>query len=229
MFASLSRVAPAVAVVAAVPLVLSACGSKEESANAPAPTSTVTSSAKPSSSATTTSSSTTSAKESTTKPSDQPKSPQKGDSANAPAVPVPAPGAAAAGENPFENGDIQVAEIDPIQGQPANPDQVHQITTLVGGLYEQQTLHDFLLYMPRHSCQEVVAEQGGEKAFNLDGVPNMPMNNFPGWNASGIKDVSNVVVNGDVASASITASTAEGTDTKTQRFRNEGGEWKFCR
>lgn len=138
--------------------------------------------------------------------------------------------AAAAGvHNPLGTGDIQVVEQEPVEdGQVADDQSAQEIRGLVENSYSQQSLHDFISYVPDNTCQRVIDANGGEQAFNLDGVPNMQMSDMPGWNDMHVSDVSNIAVAGDEASASVTVQTAQGPDTQTQRFLHEGGQWKFC-
>lgn len=130
--------------------------------------------------------------------------------------------------NPFENGDIEVVEPAPVEGgQEANPQDREAIAGLVNGIYEQETMHGFLSYMPNHTCQRVLDQaEGGE--FSLQGVPDMPMNQMPGWSETHVSDISDIRVNGDQASAVVTVQTSEGPDSATQRFQREGGGWTFC-
>ena len=43
-----------------------------------------------------------------------------------------------------------------------------------------------------------------------------------------LQSVNDVVVNGDDASATVSVSNSEGTETSTVRFRRENGNWTFC-
>ena len=211
----------------ATPFMVAACGSDAEESEADAvASSTVTSEATPSTKSETESSES-SPTESTTEDSDDPEPPTEPEDGQASA------GAGAAGSsgeivNPFENGDIEVAEVGPVEGgQPASEGDRQAISGLVGGLYEQTTMHSFLRYMPDHTCQRVLEQNGGGD-FSLEGVPDMPMDQLPGWGDSHVSDIADVQVNGDQASAVVTVQTAEGPDTATQRFQREGGNWAFC-
>ncbi|AWB81606.1 hypothetical protein C3B44_03880 [Corynebacterium yudongzhengii] len=155
-----------------------------------------------------------------------------GDQANAAAgAGAGAPGAGASGqlEDPFAGGDVEVVEPEPVPGgQPASEQDARAISDLVNGIYEQETLHGFISYMPDNSCQALLAETNAD-AFSLEGIPNAPMDQMRGWNETHVSDTSDVLVNGDTASATVTVQTEFGPDSKTQRFRNEGGAWKFCK
>lgn len=130
--------------------------------------------------------------------------------------------------NPFENGDIEVAEPAPVEGgQAASEGDRQAISALVNGIYDQKSMHGFLRYMPDNTCQRVLDENGGED-FSLEGVPDMPMDQMPGWSETHVSDISDIEVNGDQASAVVTVQTAEGPDSATQRFERQGDAWTFC-
>lgn len=130
--------------------------------------------------------------------------------------------------NPLESGDISVAPQAPVEGEAANDQDASEIRGLVENTYNHDSLHAFIRYIPDNTCQRVIDANGGEQAFNLNGVPNMQMADMPGWNEMHISDISDINVDGGEASASVTVQTAEGPDTQTQRFLHEGGQWKFC-
>lgn len=213
----------------ATPLTLVACGSNgDDTEAAAAKPSTVTSEA--SKKETTEASSEKETTEETTK-KDEAKDPKESE-AKAAAGDGAAENNAAGSDalvNPFENGDIEVAEPAPVEGaQPANEADSQAISGLVKGLYEQETMHSFLRYIPDHTCQRVMDQNGGGD-FSLDGVPDMPMNQMAGWSETHVSDISDIKVNGDQASAVVTVQTAEGPDTATQRYQREGGQWTFCK
>lgn len=217
----------ACAAFVATPLALVACGSGDDASEQTASASTVTSRATASASSSTSETATAAA-----------------DGESQAAEPGAAAGGAAAGaggsaadggaaptlENPFENGDIQVAQPDPVQGRPATDAESAAISGLVNGLYEQQTLHAFIDYVPSHTCAAALEAQGGAEAFSLEGVPDMPMNQMPGFAETRVSGVTNQTVTdtGDRASADVTVQTTEGPSTSTMVFQHEGGEWKFC-
>lgn len=217
----------AAAVLIAAPLALAACGSGDKAEEQAASASTVTSQATPASKSSVTSSSseTSSASDGTTDPSaasDGAEPRQQGSAADGGSVPTL--------ENPFENGDIEVAQPDPVQGRPATAEESAAIAGLVNGLYEQQTLHGFMRYMPDHTCAATLEAQGGAAAYNLDGIPDMPMNQMPGYSETRVTAVENQTVTeaGDRASATVTVQGADGPSTGTMVFQHEGGNWKFC-
>lgn len=216
--------------VLATPLTLIACGSNgDDTEAAAAKPSTVTSEATPSSEAPKEETTEASSEKETTK-KEEAKDPKESE-AKAAAGDGAAENNAAGSDtlvNPFENGDIEVAEPAPVDGaQPANEGDSQAITGLVKGLYEQETMHSFLRYIPDHTCQRVMDQNGGGE-FSLDGVPDMPMNQMAGWSETHVSDISDIKVNGDQASAVVTVQTAEGPDTATQRYQREGGQWTFC-
>lgn len=215
----------AVAVAITAPLVLSACGSGDDAEEQAASASTVTSQAAAPSSATTSETSSAAPSTSETAEGETPSAAagqQSGSAADGGAAPVL--------ENPFENGDIEVAQPDPVQGRPASAEETEALSNLVNGIYQQPSLHGFMMYMPNHTCAATLEAQGGIEAYSLDGIPDMPMDQFPGYSESRVTAIENQTVTdaGDRASATVTVQTAEGPSTGTMVFQHEGGEWKFC-
>ncbi|WP_155861256.1 hypothetical protein [Corynebacterium doosanense] len=215
----------AVAAVIATPLVLVACGSGDDVEEQAASASTVTSQATAAS--TTQTSSTTSA---STSASESAEGETPSAAADQPSGSAADGGAAPVLENPFENGDIEVAQPDPVQGRPASAEETEALSNLVNGIYQQPSLHGFMMYMPNHTCAATLEAQGGIEAYSLDGIPDMPMNQFPGYSESRVTAIENQTVtdSGDRASATVTVQSAEGPSTGTMVFQHEGGEWKFC-
>lgn len=221
---------PKLAAVAvfATPLALVACGSgddaEEQATSASTVTSQATASAAPSTSAASSASASESASESPgAEPSSAAGAPgHQGSAADGGAAPVL--------ENPFENGDIEVAQPDPVQGRPASAEESEALSNLVNGMYQQPSLHGFMMYMPNHTCAATLEAQGGLEAYSLDGIPDMPMNQFPGYSDSHVSAIENQTVTeaGDRASATVTVQGTQGPSTGTMVFQHEGGEWKFC-
>lgn len=119
----------------------------------------------------------------------------------------------------------------PIEGGvPPSPADEAGIRTLVMGFNDQHTMRSKIGYLPDHTCQRVLAANGGREAFNLDSVPDVPLDSFPGTGQgqSDVLDVTDVLVNGDRASATVTVSGKEGPQSAVQRFEREGGAWTFC-
>lgn len=224
----------AVAAVACSALVLAACGSEEDNTNASADTTTTATST---STATSTAGSEaeSSADETTTETTTR-------DAA-----------AAANGEN-GQDGEVveehvvegqqfdpnnpdsyqlpvENAQLDPVEGgAPASPEDAQAITALLNNINNETTLRGYLGYIPNNACTRVLDEAGGRGAIDLSQIPDVPLNAYPDFaNAKAtINSVDDIVVNGDEASALVTASTADGTTTETQRFLRENGRWTFC-
>lgn len=102
---------------------------------------------------------------------------------------------------------------------------------LIAGAYTATTLHDMLTYIPNNTCNATLDRVGGRLSdADLAQVPDMPLNEVPGFdpNAVKFKGISNLRVDGNQASADVTVTTPEGDQTNTQRFLNEDNRWKFC-
>ncbi|QGU07760.1 hypothetical protein COCCU_09180 [Corynebacterium occultum] len=138
---------------------------------------------------------------------------------------------AAAAADPLANSQLTFAELPPVEGgQPAGEEEQAAIESLVNGMYEADTLHEFFGYLPANTCNEVIQANGGAAAFDLEGIPDLPMNSIPGYAESNprVEAINDVQIDGEVASASVTAFADGESTTKVQRFRLEDGAWKFC-
>ena len=222
---NVKKTAAALALIAPLAFV-AACGSGDGDAeNASALPSTVTS--------TTSATSATSATETseTTEPTEITETTESAESAEE--TPEPAPAAAAApapqAEDPLLGELYQ--EPDPVQGgaNASDADRA-EIDGLVRGMYQVDTFHQFLRYIPENTCNELVAAQGGATAMDLAGVPDQPLNQWDYYVAAEphITSVEDVRVEGDRASAVVTAVSAGQAETRTQRYLREDGRWKFC-
>lgn len=153
-----------------------------------------------------------------------------GDSGSTPAAQSEAIDPAAA-VGPAGGDQVEFAEVAPVEGgQPASEADRAEIQQLVTGMYDATSLHGILSYLPANTCSSVVQENGGAAAFDLGGIPDLPLESVPQYaNANpSIDAVENVQVKGDTASASVTATSNGQTGTSVYRFQNEGGAWKFC-
>lgn len=133
--------------------------------------------------------------------------------------------------DPLDMEQLTFAELAPVEGgQPADETDHAEIESLITGMYETTTLHEILLYVPQNACQDVIQEAGGEAAFDLGGIPDMPLNAIPQYSNSNsqVDAVEDVQVDGDTASATVTATSDGQSLTEVQRFRHEDGAWKFC-
>ncbi|QGU04965.1 hypothetical protein [Corynebacterium comes] len=122
-------------------------------------------------------------------------------------------------------------EPEPVQGgATASEADRAAIDGLVRGMYQVGTFHQFLRYIPENTCNELVAAQGGPAALDLAGVPDQPLNQWDYYVAAEphIASVNDVRVEGDNASAVVTAVSAGQSETRTQRYLREDGRWKFC-
>ena len=208
------------ALALAAPLALVACGSDdgadETTSSAP---STVTSTR---TSETTTTE--TSEEETTSEaPSETSAEPTEGDTED--------PQAAPQINDPFAAGQLAYEEATPVEGGgPASEADRAEIEGLVGGIYESQTFHQFLRYVPENACSAVIEANGGPAALDLGDIPDMPLSQLPGYAESNahIQSIDDVRVEGDQASAVVTAVSNGQAETQTQRFLKEDGRWKFC-
>ena len=159
--------------------------------------------------------------------------------------------------NPLNNGEDPFAgaeDIKPIEGgQNANDADKQAIEQLVRGQHEIDNVKEYFNYMPQHACQAVRDEQSQEFSQYqqyVDSLPNQSFGEYAntmrqqgGGNAeiekfasqlesipqsTKLQSVNDVVVNGDDASATVSVSNSEGTETSTVRFRRENGNWTFC-
>lgn len=205
----------AFAALMVAPLILTACGSdSSDSEAAPTTTSTTQSSSATTSSSSTKSSTTgkSSTSETPTPVSEEPTSEQQGEEALAQEL----------SENP-----VTFAEAAPVEaGQPASPEDAAAIENLVRGASEPTTLRGAYSYMVNNTCSRVIAASGEDAAqIDINTVPDTPLS---GDGTGTVDSVSDVVVEGETASAWVVATAGGTTDSATQRFLREGGQWKFC-
>ncbi|GAB3699683.1 hypothetical protein [Corynebacterium nasicanis] len=142
--------------------------------------------------------------------------------------PTPEPEAAPAADPLL---DTNIPEPEPVQGgHTANAAEQAEIEHLVRGIYEVETFHQMLRYIPENTCHEAVAAQGGAQAMDLNGVPDSRLADMPQYATANphIQSVTDVRVDGNRASAVVTAVSAGQTETRTQRYLHEDGRWKFC-
>ncbi|MCS5479326.1 hypothetical protein NYP18_06610 [Corynebacterium sp. YIM 101645] len=122
-------------------------------------------------------------------------------------------------------------EPEPVQGGlAASESDRAEIEGLVHGIYQMDTFHQFLRYIPENTCNEVVAAQGGAASMDLAGIPDQPLAEWDYYVSAQphIASVTDVQVEGDRASAVVTAVSAGQSETRTQRYQREDGRWKFC-
>ncbi len=111
---------------------------------------------------------------------------------------------------------------------PAPGSDEEQITTLVTDMYQQETWSDFVNYMPAHSCQALVAQNGLQDPVELNDTPLEQMPNFD-KSQTGIEDVKDIQVDGNRATATV-VSKSQGEVSSTQVvFAKENNQWTFCK
>ena len=166
-------------------------------------------------------------------------------------------GNAGANANPIENGDDPFAnaqDIKPIEGgHEASDGDKQAIEQLVRGQHEIDNVKDYFGYMPAHACKAVREGESGDFQQYLNYVDSLPNQSFAEYansmrqqsqgnakinefadqleaipTSTKLESINDVVVNGDDASATVSVSNSDGTDTSTVRFRREDGNWTFC-
>ncbi|MDT9409154.1 Rv0361 family membrane protein [Corynebacterium rouxii] len=202
---------PVLACATAGVMVLTACGSDGDSSDSSAnKTSTGTSTSK-------------SASAKTGEPSDVP--------ASESAAPAPAPENEQPAPGPIDNPEISFIPQAPVaDGAPASAEDQQAIEGLVRGMMNATTVRQFMGYIPQNTCARYLEANGGLAAMNIDQIPDVPLADFPQYAHARptIDSVTDVQVNGDSASATVT-STADGqTNSAVQRFARENGRWTFC-
>lgn len=207
---------PVLACATAGVMVLTACGSDGDSSDSSAnKTSTGTSTSK-------------SASAKTGEPSDVPAS-ESAAPAPSPENEQPAPGHPAPG--PIDNPEISFIPQAPVaDGAPASAEDQQAIEGLVRGIMNATTVRQFMGYIPQNTCARYLEANGGLAAMNIDQIPDVPLADFPQYAHARptIDSVTDIQVNGDSASATVT-STADGqTNSAVQRFARENGRWTFC-
>ncbi|MGD7000929.1 hypothetical protein [Corynebacterium halotolerans] len=133
--------------------------------------------------------------------------------------------------DPLSGNQLTFEKLAPVEGgQPADEADRAEIESLITGMYDAETLHDILGYLPANTCHEVIQEAGGPAAFDLANVPDLPLSAVPEYANSnpGVDAVEDVQVDGGTASASVTVTSDGQSQTEVQRFRHEDGVWKFC-
>lgn len=226
------------AVAMVIPLTLTACGSKEseESTEAMA-----------SSSTTTTTSSKSSEKDKPEEEKDKPEGEEdkpEGEEREEPENPEANPdeqaapqgraaaqgaGGPAAGENPLEGGQLPTAQVEPLQtGQSGTAEDAAQIKANLSEIYNQTTVQGMTNALVNNTCARVLEENGGAQVFDLGGQDVSLAELGVDTSQNYVRDVRDVKIDGNRASATVEVQTQQGTDTATQIFQNEGGRWKMC-
>lgn len=209
-------------------MLLTAC-SKDDDKDAEETTTTTTSSATSatSSSAESSSEETTTVTEETTAAEEAP--------AEQPA-PAPAP---QNGEQAAEEAQAQMAvqnainnakKQTPVQGQAASEKDVQEINAAINSVAQAGTIRQLTDGLLNNVCQPVLDAQGGAdviraQADALGPVVDQPL---PPESRGHVDNVADIMVQGDQASANVTASGGGQTNTEVMRFQKENGTWKIC-
>lgn len=113
----------------------------------------------------------------------------------------------------------------------ANGGDTQAITTLVQGMGKQRSAYDFLNYSLNNSCKAYIDSQGGEKTIrsNNDTIKAMGPEGNKAIPVPKISSVKEVNVNGDRATARVTASYGtKAPQTESMSFARENGKWTLC-
>ncbi|WKD59027.1 hypothetical protein [Corynebacterium caspium] len=205
----------ALAVIVALPLVLTACGKDEDAS------STAASSTKAVATATATKTST-SAMTSTTETSTE-KSTDAQPPAPAPQAPVePLP-------NPLENLQTDLKQPTAVNGSPANQADAEQIRNLISGLNKQTTLRGLYNYITDNSCKPILDANGGAEALRArsnEVADALITDSGIDWRLGTAVD--DIQTKGQDASANVTSTVNGAPTTQVMRFTREGNSWKMC-
>ena len=199
------------------PLALTACGSGDEASNVVSEVATVTNivTAEP---------------EAGEEKTEEEKKPEEEENPEATGV-----------TNPFENGTLPTAEVQPVDGgQPASQEDINAMTETMNRIYNPSDIISWSRVIMNNSCQAVVDQtnqQLAAKGTSLEQTENemrqavdaarlagQPVPPVPTTNAS----LTDVRVNGNTASAMVTVTTNGQTESGVQRFARENGQWKVC-
>lgn len=210
------------------PLTLAACGSGDETnvvSETATATNTITSAAQ-------------AGEESTAENTDAEKATED---PNNPEADAAAAGAAGGIVNPFEDGTIPTVEVKPIEGgKEASKADIDAMTETMNRIYNPKDLVSWSRTIMDNSCQKVVdqttqelasrgtsleqTEREMQQAVDAAKAAGRPVPPIPATSPT----LSDVKIDGDVASATVTVTTNGQTDSGVQRFAREGGQWKVC-
>lgn len=153
-----------------------------------------------------------------------------------------APNEGAAGVvNPFEDGTIPSVEIKPIEGgQSGTEADVKKMTETMNRIYNPDDLVSWSRVIMDNSCKKVVDQTNQELASrgtSLEQTEREMQQALDAARAAGrpapavpktTAQLSDVRVDGDIASATVTVNSGGQTETGVQRFAREGDQWKVC-
>ncbi|MCL0244984.1 hypothetical protein JIM95_002295 [Corynebacterium sp. CCM 8835] len=119
----------------------------------------------------------------------------------------------------------------PVQGgRPATPEEARAIEDLARRVAWAPTLRGYLGGILDNTCNSVLQANGGREAYDLNQIPDVPMDMIPelqGRRAE-VQSVTDIMVEGNTASATVTANAGNEVETGTMRFLKEDGVWKLC-
>ena len=169
------------------------------------------------------------------KPEDQPK-PENDPQAQG------APNEGAAGVvNPFEDGTIPTVEAKPVEnGKEASPEDIKGMTDTMNKIYNPKDFVSWSRVIMDNSCKKVVdqtnqelasrgtsleqTEREMQQAVDAAKAAGRPFPPVPQTSA----ELSDVRVDGDTASATVTVNSDGQVESGVQRFQREGNQWKVC-
>lgn len=226
MNASHTRAVGAIAMVLSGAVALTGCGSDddkdEQDKPTPASTTTMTSHAKPSKSSEKAESS---PEDAAHPPAEHARPEPRGDGVEDDVVALGGPEALVgdAAERP---------EVAPVDGAPASPEDEAAIRDLVQGYYgfgPDAKVKDMTDYIVDNTCSELNEKAGGREQYEAVPIPDVRLQDWPGYPGEVGVDVSEVEVAGDVASAVSTVHIeGSGDDVQRMRFARDDGRWTFC-
>ena len=143
--------------------------------------------------------------------------------------------------NPFENGNLPTIEVKPVEGgHPASQEDINAMTETMNRIYNPADVVSWSRVIMNNSCKAVVdktnqelAAQGTSldqteremrQAVDAARLAGQPIPPVPDTSAS----LTDVRVNGDTASATVTVTTNGQAESGVQRFARENGQWKVC-
>ncbi|CAM3153739.1 MULTISPECIES: nuclear transport factor 2 family protein [Corynebacterium] len=138
--------------------------------------------------------------------------------------------------NPFADGEYEQVTHEPIAGgQDASQGDIDEMTKVVEAVSNPESLATWTRTILDNSCKAVrdpAMEELERQGMTLDSVEEAArMQEDAGMTMDLPKSeisLADVRVDGDRASASVTAKNDSGEDTQTQLFQREDGRWKLC-
>ena len=143
--------------------------------------------------------------------------------------------------NPFEDGTLPTVEVQPVEGgQAASEADIKGMTDTMNKIYNPKDLVSWSRVIMDNSCKKVVdqtnqelasrgtsleqTEREMQQAVDAAKAAGRPLPPVPKTTAQ----LSDVRVNGESASATVTVNSGGQTESGVQRFQREGNQWKVC-